>query len=104
VLCGSVVEALGGRASASLPNRRPFPEHPHVSARAAALRNVVSICCMSETVAVALIGAERLEMKAGPLRALLTRIYSDEVGHARFGWRVLERAMDSLAEADRLAV
>jgi hypothetical protein len=104
VLCGSVVVALGGRASAPLPERHPFPEHPHVSARAAALRNVISICCMSETVAVALIGAERLEMKAGPLRALLTRIYSDEVGHARFGWRVLERAMDSLEEADRLAV
>ena len=46
----------------------------------AALRNMLSICCLSETVAVSLIGAERLEMPAGELRKLLTE---DLLGRGR---------------------
>jgi hypothetical protein len=100
VLCGAVVEALGGAARAPLPARPTFPDHADVAPLEGALRNVLSVCCLSETVAVALIGAERLEMPEGELRALLTRIYADEVGHSRFGWRVLAGhlpALDALA-------
>jgi hypothetical protein len=104
VLCGSVVEALGGEARAALPSRSEFPRHADVPARAATLRNVIHICCMSETVAVALIGAERLEMPEGPLRELLSRIYADEVGHARFGWRLLEQVGAELAAEERVAI
>jgi hypothetical protein len=103
-LCGAVVEALGGEATAALPARPPFPVHADASPRAALLRNVIHVCCMSETVAVALIGAERLEMPDGPLRELLTRIYADEIGHARFGWRLVERMVADLDEQDRDAV
>src|SRR5258706_75410 len=67
-------------------------------------RNILSICCLSETIAVALIGAERLEMPPGSLRELLSRIWSDEVGHARFGWRFLARAWPELAADERDAV
>ncbi len=91
VMCGAVVEALGGCARTSWRDEGAFPEH--LDARSpleAVLRNLISVCCLSETVAVALIGAERMEMPEGELRELLTRIYADEVGHARFGWRVLE--------------
>ncbi|MEN9577245.1 MAG: hypothetical protein RJA70_254 [Pseudomonadota bacterium] len=60
---------------------------------------------MSETVAVALIGAERLEMPPNnELYDLLTRIYADEVGHARFGWRVLEELAPNLTSAEREAI
>jgi hypothetical protein len=104
VLCGAVVMALGGDAIAARPARPPYPAHADASRRAAALRDVVHVCCMSETVAVALIGAERLEMPEGPLRDLLTRIYADEVGHARFGWRLLEAVGGSLGDEDRAAV
>jgi len=105
VLCGAVVEALGGEARGGLFDAPPFPEHRDASPRAALLRNVISICCMSETVAVALIGAERLEMpEPNELRALLTRIWADEIGHARFGWRLLEKLSPSLTEAERDAV
>ena len=104
MLCGSVVEALGGKAEADVPPRAAFPTHADAPGRAAALRNVVSICCLSETVAVALIGAERLEMPEGPLHDLLTRIWADEVGHARFGWRLLERVGDSLTPSEVQAV
>jgi hypothetical protein len=104
VLCGAVVEACGGEARAPIPARPPFPRHPDAPPRAAALRNLVHVCCMSETVAVSLIGAERLEMPEGSLRTLLSRIYADEVGHARFGWRLLERVGDELDAAERQAV
>jgi hypothetical protein len=105
VLCGSVVEALGGEALAEIPDGDPYPEHEDAaSPLEAALRNMLSICCLSETVAVSLIGAERIEMPEGELRELLTRIYADEVGHSRFGWRTLGRLAPSLdaATKDRL--
>jgi hypothetical protein len=92
VLCGSVVEALGGEALAEIPEGEEYPAHEDAKTPLeAALRNMLSICCLSETVAVALIGAERIEMPEGELRDLLTTIYADEVGHSRFGWRTLGR-------------
>jgi len=104
VLCASVVTALGGEATVRLQPLSPFPTHPDAPRRAAVLRNLIHICCMSETVAVALIGAERLEMPAGPLRELLSTIYADEVGHARFGWRLLERVAPELDAEERAAI
>jgi hypothetical protein len=104
VLCGAVVESLGGEARGALFEAPKWPEHRDAPARAALLRNVISICCMSETVAVALIGAERLEMPEGELRNLLTRIWADEIGHARFGWRLLERMAPALGDEERAAI
>jgi hypothetical protein len=97
MLCGAVVEALGGDAFAEVPEGEEFPAHDDVPPLEAALRNLLSISCLSETVAVALIGAERLEMPEGQLRDVLTRIYADEVGHARFGWRLMEELAPTLA-------
>ncbi len=97
VLCGAVVESLGGAAVAEIERGDAFPLHEDAaSPLEAAVRNLLSICCLSETVAVSLIGAERLEMPEGQLRELLTRIYADEVGHARFGWRALGRIAPTL--------
>jgi hypothetical protein len=105
VLCGAVVEALGGEARAEIPEGEAYPEHGDaLTSLEAALRNMLSICCLSETVAVSLIGAERIEMPEGELRELLTKIYADEVGHSRFGWRTLGRLAPTLdaATKDRL--
>jgi len=104
VLCGAVVEAAGGEARADGLDQPPLPIHADAPPRAAALRNVIHVACMSETVAVALIGAERLEMPRGSLRALLTRIWADEVGHARFGWRLLEQLGSELTASERTAI
>jgi hypothetical protein len=101
ILCGAVVEALGGEARAEVSERAPFPEHADASAREGALRNVLSVACLSETVAVSLIGAERIEMPEGPLRALLTGIYADEIGHARFGWRLAAAELPKLTVDER---
>jgi hypothetical protein len=96
ILCGAVVEALGGEARFTLPETDAFPDHADVSPVEAAVRNLLSISCLSETIAVSLIGAERLEMPEGELRELLTTIYADEVGHARFGWRLAARLVKTL--------
>jgi hypothetical protein len=103
-LCGAVVEAAGGEAAAFVDPPRAVPRHADTTPRAAIARNILSICCMSETVAVALIGAERLEMPEGSLRELLSRIWADEVGHARFGWRWIARTWGELTDDERDAV
>jgi hypothetical protein len=77
------------------------PEHASVEPLEGFLRNVLSVSCLSETVAVALIGAERLEMPEGDLRELLTKIWADEVGHARFGWRLLGELASGLPGQQR---
>jgi hypothetical protein len=104
VLCGAVVEAAGGAAQASISAPQTLPDHADTTPRAAAVRNAISICCMSETIAVALIGAERLEMPEGPLRELLERIWADEIGHARFGWRYVARELAELTADERAAI
>jgi hypothetical protein len=104
ILCGSVVVAAGGEAKAVVPAPRMLPEHRDTTMRAAVVRNVLSIACLSETVAVALIGAEREEMPDGPLRTLLTEIWADEVGHARFGWSLVDRLLPRLTDAEHAAV
>jgi hypothetical protein len=101
ILCGAVVEAMGGEAVDAMPEPKPFPRHAGVAPLEAALRNVLSICCLSETVAVSLIGAERAEMPEGELHDLLTGIWADEIGHARFGWTMVEREIPRLDDAAR---
>jgi hypothetical protein len=104
VLCCAVVTALGGDARAQALSEGALPQHGDAPPRAAVLRNVIHVCCMSETVAVSLIGDEREQMPEGPLRELLTSIYADEVGHARFGWRLLESVAPTLSADERLAI
>lgn len=96
VLCGAVVEALGGEAVAELEPEDALPLHEDVAPIEGALRNLLSVCCLSETIAVALIGAEREDMPDGELRELLTRIWADEIGHSRFGWRIVESHVPTL--------
>lgn len=101
VLCGAVVEALTGEAIAELPEGDAFPLHEDAPNRVeGVLRNLISVSCLSETIAVALIGAEREEMPEGALHSLLTTIWSDEIGHAKFGWRIVRETAKTLdAEA-----
>lgn len=88
--CAAAVCALGGDAHAPLPHLPAVPDHADAgSPLAAMLRNVISVCCLSETVAVALIRAETLQIGPPPLKALLDGILADEVGHARWGWTLL---------------
>ncbi len=101
IMCGAVVVAAGGRAVADVPAADAFPDHEDTTPLCALARNVVSIACMAETVAVALIGQERDDMAPGTLHTLLTRIWADEVGHARFGWRLLPTILERMSTEER---
>jgi hypothetical protein len=92
-MCAAVVHALGGEALADLPELPDVPDHADAGPLEAVLRNVLSICCLSETVAVALLSAERLELEPPALRQTLEAILADEVQHARFGWTLMAEAL-----------
>ena len=100
-LCAGVVLALGGVPVAPLPEIEPVPEHADVGPLEAALRNVISVGCMSETMAVSIIRAEHAELDGGPLGDVLAAILADEVAHARFGWTLLGRLAPRLDDAAR---
>lgn len=95
--CAAVVEVLGGEPVVALPSLPAVPEHEDADPLEAVLRNVISVSCLSETVAVALIDAERRSAGPPALQRLLAEILADEVGHARFGWRLLEELAPSLS-------
>jgi hypothetical protein len=87
--CAAVVMALGGEPVAPLPAMPPVPAHEDASPQEAMLRNVLSVCCLSETVAVSIIRAEQAELEGTALGDVLNSILADEVRHARFGWELL---------------
>ena len=93
--CAAVVHALGGEALAELPELVPVPAHEDAPPLEAFLRNLISVSCLAETIAVSLIRAEHEEVAPPEMRATLATILADEVRHARFGWRVL-RALGPL--------
>ncbi len=101
-LCAKVLVALGVTPVAELPELAPVPSHEDaVSPLEGVLRNVISIGCCSETVAVALVATER-EL-AGPraLCLVLDQILRDEIKHSRFGWRLVSRLAPSLSQRER---
>ncbi|MCO4761176.1 MAG: ferritin-like domain-containing protein [Myxococcales bacterium] len=94
--CAAAVVALGGEARQTLPDLPPVPTHGDTCALEGLMRNVLSVSCLSETVAVALINSERLESGPRELERTLRLILADEVGHARFGWRLLDELAPKL--------
>ncbi|MCB9679337.1 MAG: ferritin-like domain-containing protein [Alphaproteobacteria bacterium] len=107
--CAGCVLALGGEATAPMPDLAEVPTHEDASRLEAVLRNIVSVGCMSETIAVSIIRAEHVELEGGPLAEVLAGILADEVQHARFGWRALGELLplldaDARARLDRYLV
>lgn len=88
-MCAGVVLALGGVPVATLPEISAVPTHDDVGPLEGVLRNIVSVGCMSETIAVSVIRAEHAEIEGGPLGDVLGAILADEISHARFGWSLL---------------
>lgn len=105
VLCARVLAALGGEPVAELPRLDETPVHADASTPLeAVLRNVISIGCCSETVAVALVATER-ELAGPPaVRTVLEQILRDEIKHSRFGWRILARYAPSLTTTERAGI
>src|SRR4051812_27255196 len=89
-LCGAVVEALGGQARAPLPDVCDVPRHDDVAPLEGLLRNVLSIICLDETVAVAQLENSHRNARESTLRRVLAEILDDEINHSRLGWRLLQ--------------
>ena len=87
--CAAVLVALGGKPIAHLPPIETVPSHDDVAPLEAFLRNLISVGCMSETVAVSVIRAEQAELDDSKLGRILSTILADEIQHARLGWEVL---------------
>ena len=104
-LCAGVVLSLGGDPVAELTSLPDVPLHEDAGPLEAVLRNVISISCISETTAVAEFSSERERLTPGPLRDLQQQILADEIGHARFGWKLLEEQAPHLDHVlrDRLS-
>ncbi len=104
-LCAAAAVALGGTAVQVVERGPDVPDHGLDDALEGLVRNVLSVSCLSETVAVALIQAERLESGPRALQRLLREILADEVGHARAGWKLLDALAPRLGpeRRDRLS-
>lgn len=99
--CAGVVLALGHVPVAPLPEIQAVPDHADVGPLEAAVRNVLSVGCLSETVAVSIIRAEQAELAGTALGRVLDSILADEIAHARFGWGFLGEVLPLLDAAAR---
>ncbi|MCA9604712.1 MAG: diiron oxygenase [Myxococcales bacterium] len=96
-LCAAVTEALGADPVVEVDlATRPLPEHAGCAPVERALRNVTFACCLSETVSVGLLTAEKEETTEPLIRPVVEQLAADEVLHARFGWIWLATAWPSL--------
>jgi hypothetical protein len=96
--CARVMAALGGVPVSPLPDKLDdLPPHEDAPPLEALLRNVISVSCLHETIAVALITAEREQVAEHPVIArVFTSVLGDEVRHARLGWRLVRDASPHL--------
>jgi hypothetical protein len=92
-LCAGVVEALGGSAVMPQGELIDVPQHEDAGPLEAILRNILVVSCLEETVAVALLETGRQLAEPAPIRAVVTEILRDEVGHARVGWKLVDQLL-----------
>lgn len=93
-ICGRVLEALGALPEVQTDlATAALPEHADVSPIERAVRNVMFVCCLSETYAVAITAEERQQAREPIVQRAIERIHSDESLHARFGWLYLAHAL-----------
>jgi len=101
-LCGAVVELLGGEAEVETDlETRPLPHHAGCAPLEIALRNVMFVGCMSETIALALLTEERELTTEPPIHAVVDQLAADEVLHARLGWSYLAEVWPGLDDDAR---
>ncbi len=98
-LCAEVAEALGGKPSVEVELSTPsLATHPGVTPAERALRNVIFIGCLAETIAVAFTAEERDCTEDPYVKRVITQISADETLHARFGWDYSSRVAPHMTE------
>jgi len=101
-LCAGVVELLGGAPEVEadlMP--QALPDHPKGTPVERALRNVLFVGCLNETLAVAMLTEERELVREPAIAAVLEQLVADEVGHAKLGWIYLAEVWPTLDPAQR---
>ncbi len=96
-LCAGVVRALGGVPEIETDLKtHPLPEHEDASPKERALRNVMFVGCMSETISIALLTEEK-ELTTEPMiKRVVDQLAADEVLHAKLGWSYLSEVWPAL--------
>ena len=102
MLCAEVVRGLGGEPAAPAElATEPLPAHDGVSPRERALRNVLFVGCLSETVALAMLSEEH-ELATEPfVKRVLAQLVADELTHAKLGWSYVAETWPTLDAAAR---
>lgn len=103
--CAEVLVNLDAEPSCPALDALPAAaRHDDAAPRVAFARNVASVGCASETVAVALVESERAIAATPDLERVLTGILRDEIGHARLGWTALRKIVAELDARERREV
>jgi hypothetical protein len=84
-LCGRLSATYGLEVETSAQESRPVGA-VGMSVRDATLTEMVSLCCVAETLSVAALGAIHDVTRADDIRAVVHEILKDEIDHARVGW------------------
>lgn len=104
-LCAGVVRLLGGEPEAETDlETQPLPAHEDATPRVAALRNVMFVGCMSETVSIALLTEERELTREPVIVRVVDQLAADEVLHAKLGWSYLAVTWPALSADERASV
>ncbi len=101
-LAGGVVELLGGEAALEADLETPaMALHEKCTPLERALRNVIFVGCINETIGVAMLTEERELVDEPAIEAVLTLLIADEVGHSRLGWLYLAEVWPRLDDEAR---
>lgn len=101
-LCFGVARFLGGTPCLEADLRtHPIPQHEDTTPRVAALRNVMFVGCLSETISVSLLTEERELCREPTIRRVVDQLAADEVLHARLGWSYLGELWPQLTPEER---
>lgn len=101
-LCAGVVRLLGGDPVLETDLRTaPLPLHEKATVVERALRNVMFIGALNETVAVAMLTEERELCREPAIHTVLSQLVADEIGHAKLGWIYLDHVWPTLDDTQR---
>jgi hypothetical protein len=101
-LCAGVVRLLGGEPEAETDlGTEALPAHEDGSPVEAALRNVMFVGCLSETVSIALLTEERELTREPAIERVVDQLAADEVLHAKLGWSYLAATWPDLSDEAR---
>lgn len=96
-LCGQVVDLLGGAPETTADlSPEPVVFHEGLPPVEQALRNLLFVGCISETVAVGMLTEERDMAEEPFVKRVLTQLLADETLHARVGWAYLREIWPTL--------